>query len=315
MKEITALWDCTERFFMLMICGKATQPEAMKMSSQFMKIFFLRYVPTRFYRAFKRLALLPADVRAVLAGTRSPLIPPASKTFLYGVDPDFTVIGAEFRRHFTNLGALKPDHKVLDIGCGIGRIALSLTDYLSRGGEYRGFDIIRDGITWCRENITPRYPNFHFEAVDIYNRTYNPRGKIAAVDFKFPYHDNYFDFVYTTSVFTHMLPADIENYLAESARVMKPGGRCMHTFFIINDEASRLMAQDTAVFNFIYRREGYRTVSKTEPEKAVAYDEASVRALYEKCRLKIIEPIHYGNWCGRKEGLSGQDIVLAEKGK
>ena len=283
------------------------------MPSQFMKNFFVRYVPTRFYRAFKRLALRPADIRAVLRGTRNSFIPPASKTFVYGVDPDFKVIGAEFIKHFTDLGGLKPNHKVLDIGCGIGRIALSLTGYLSRGGEYRGFDIIRDGITWCRENITPRYPEFHFEVVDIYNRTYNPRGKRSAADFKFPYRDDYFDFVYTTSVFTHMLPADMENYLAESARVMKRGGRCMHTFFLINGEAARLMAQDTAVFNFIYRREGYLTVSKIEPEKAVAYDEPCIRALYKKHQLKIIEPIHYGNWCGRKECLSGQDIVVAEK--
>lgn len=283
------------------------------MPNQFMKSFFIRYVPTRFYRAFKSLALRASDFRDTLLGSRNALIPPASKTFVYGVDPDFKVIGAEFLKHFTDLGGLKPNHKVLDIGCGTGRIALSLTGYLSREGEYRGFDIIRAGITWCRENITPRYPEFHFEAVDIYNKTYNPRGKCSAADFKFPYHDDYFDFVYTTSVFTHMLPADMENYLAESARVMKRGGRCMHTFFLINDEALPLMAQSAAIFNFIYKREGYLTVSKIEPEKAVAYDEPCIRALYKKYQLKIIEPIHYGNWCGRKKSLSGQDVVVAEK--
>jgi ubiquinone/menaquinone biosynthesis C-methylase UbiE len=278
-----------------------------------MQNFFIRYVPTRFYRMLKSFVLRPADIRAVRLGTRNALIPPASKTFVYGVDPDFKVIGAEFLRHFTELGGLKPNHKVLDIGCGIGRIALSLTGYLSREGEYRGFDIIRDGIAWCRENITPRHPNFHFEAVDIYNRTYNPRGKQSAADFKFPYRDGYFDFVYTTSVFTHMLPADMENYLAESARVMKRGGRCIHTYFLANDDALARMAQGAAIFSFIYKREGYLTVSRIEPEKAVAYDESSIRALYEKCRLKIMEPIHYGNWCGRKDCRSGQDIVAAEK--
>ena len=110
-----------------------------------------------------------------------------------------------------------------------------------------------------------------------------------------------------------MLPADMENYLAESARVMKRGSRCMHTFFLINDETLGLMAQGAVAFNFIYKREGYLTVSKIEPEKAVAYDESCIRALYKKYQLKIIEPIHYGNWCGRKEFLSGQDIVVAEK--
>jgi hypothetical protein len=27
----------------------------------------------------------------------------------------------------------------------------------------------------------------------------------------------------------------------------------------------------------------------------------------------ISEPISYGSWCGRKNGLSGQDIVIASK--
>jgi ubiquinone/menaquinone biosynthesis C-methylase UbiE len=278
-----------------------------------MKNFFVRYVPTRFYRVFKRHVLRLADFRAGRSGGRNPLIPPASKTFVYGVDPDFKVIGGEFLRHFIELGGLKPEHKVLDIGCGIGRIALSLTGYLSPRGEYRGFDIIREGIVWCRENITPRCPNFHFAAADIFNRTYNPGGKYSAADFRFPYGDNYFDFVYTTSVFTHMLPADMDHYLAESARVMKPGGRCLHTFFLATAEALSLMAQDRAAFNFIYECKGYRTVSRLEPEKAVAYDEAVVRALYKKHGLTILEPIRFGNWCGRENCISGQDVVVAAK--
>jgi ubiquinone/menaquinone biosynthesis C-methylase UbiE len=280
---------------------------------QYVSAIIVRYIPTRYSFAIKRFVLRMAEMRAAKLGARNSIIPPASKTFIYGVDPDFKLIGAEFLKHLTELGGLKPDHKVLDIGCGIGRIALSLADYLSREGEYWGFDIIRAGIMWCRENITPRRPDFHFEAVDICNKTYNPNGKYSAADFKFPYRDDYFDFVYTASVFTHMLPADLENYLAESARVMKRGGRCLHTFFLINDEALSLMGQGKAVYGFVYKCRGYFTVSRVEPEKAVAYEEAYLRALYHKCGLKIIEPIHYGNWCGRKEYLSGQDIVVAEK--
>jgi ubiquinone/menaquinone biosynthesis C-methylase UbiE len=277
------------------------------------RIIAVRYIPTRYFFGVKRLFLCLVEAHTAKSGTPDAIIPPVSKTFVYGVDPNFKVIGAEFLRHFTQLGGLKPDDKVLDIGCGIGRIALSLTGYLSGKGEYRGFDIIRDGIAWCRENITPRCPNFHFEAVDIYNKTYNPGGKQSAADFKFPYPDGYFDFVYTTSVFTHMLPGDVEHYLAESARVMKSGGRCLHTFFIINAEAVSLMLQSLAHFNFCYKGKGYFTVSRIEAEKAVAYEEAYIRTLYEKCRLKIIEPVHYGNWCGRKDSLSGQDIVVAAR--
>ena len=38
---------------------------------------------------------------------------------------------------------LSPDHRVLDIGCGTGRMAIPLTSFLSKKGSYEGFDIVR----------------------------------------------------------------------------------------------------------------------------------------------------------------------------
>ena len=40
---------------------------------------------------------------------------------------------------------LKPEHRVLDIGCGVGRVALPLTRYLT-SGTYDGFDIVKRWI-------------------------------------------------------------------------------------------------------------------------------------------------------------------------
>src|SRR5688572_16099054 len=59
-------------------------------------------------------------------------------------------------------GGLKPGDDVLEIGCGIGRIAAPLTQYL-RDGTYQGFDIVPHGIEWCRRRITSRYPNFRYD--------------------------------------------------------------------------------------------------------------------------------------------------------
>jgi hypothetical protein len=55
------------------------------------------------------------------------------------------------------------------------------------------------------------------------------------------------------------------------------------------------------------------TIDEDAPERAVAYDEAHVRSLFEKYGLKITSPVNYGYWCGRKEFLSYQDIIVAEK--
>ena len=54
-------------------------------------------------------------------------------------------MGRRFLEQFVALGGLKPDHHVLDVGCGIGRMALPLTTFLSAGGEYREFDPVGKG--------------------------------------------------------------------------------------------------------------------------------------------------------------------------
>ena len=46
---------------------------------------------------------------------------------------DFEQIGREYLGHFKELGGLRPDSRVLDIGCGIGRMAIPLMDYLDNG--------------------------------------------------------------------------------------------------------------------------------------------------------------------------------------
>jgi hypothetical protein len=50
-----------------------------------------------------------------------------------------------------------------------------------------------------------------------------------------------------------------------------------------------------------------------KPEAAVAYDEAYVRERFRERGLAIAEPIRFGSWCGRKQFLSYQDVVLAAR--
>ena len=78
---------------------------------------------------------------------------------LFGGGP-FNEIGEEFFRHFIELGGLKPDERVLDLGCGIGGMAVPFTLYLSDLGSYEGFDVFPNRISWCQENITPSIRTF-----------------------------------------------------------------------------------------------------------------------------------------------------------
>jgi SAM-dependent methyltransferase len=192
-------------------------------------------------------------------------------------------------------------------------MAVPLVGYLSNNGGYWGFDIVRSGIEWCQKNVTSKYPNFQFLHSDIQNKYYNPSGKYQASTYKFPYETGFFDFIFLTSVFTHMFPADLENYLKEISRVLKTHGTCFITFFLLNNESEELIRKDASSQKFIYDLIGCFTTNKANPEAAIAYKESDIRGLFKKYQLSISEPVQYGSWCGRERYLSYQDIVLAIK--
>ncbi|MCT4572638.1 class I SAM-dependent methyltransferase, partial [Bacillus thuringiensis] len=57
------------------------------------------------------------------------LLPPPE--LVQYVGGDFKKVGKEFLKHFIQIGALKPNEKVLDVGCGVGRMAVPLLNYLN----------------------------------------------------------------------------------------------------------------------------------------------------------------------------------------
>lgn len=250
------------------------------------------------------------DLVDTLLGRRDPLVPRRSLDFVGG--GDFKGPGDEFMRYFVGFAHLAPDASVLDVGCGIGRMARPLTKHLSANGRYEGFDIDARGTDWCTKHISARFPNFKFQVADIYNKMYNPSGTTKPSQYRFPFPDNSFDFVFSTSVFTHMYPRDVETYLAEIARVLKPGGCTLNTFFLDNPESQALVAGGKSALAIQHQMDGFKTVEPLVPEHAIGLPDTFVQNLHASCGLHIraIEP---GKWCGREKFLSFQDIVVADK--
>jgi SAM-dependent methyltransferase len=281
--------------------------------------------PTRSVKALHHVLtrhLLPTAVNEIgaflvdagywLLGSRRTDVPPTRLHFV-GID-DFRAAGFEFLRYFIELGGLRPDEDVLDVGCGVGRMALPLTRYL-KTGRYQGFDIVPRGIEWCQANITPRHPHFQFTLADIYNERYNRHGRHRAVDYRFPYSDASFDFVFLTSVFTHLLPADAERYATEIGRVLRPGGRVLSTWFLLREDSRRLLGEGSATIRLRHRleRRGDVLIADTlVPEAAIGFDADTVRQMHERAGLSI-RSTSPGSWCGRSDYLSFQDIVVAVK--
>jgi ubiquinone/menaquinone biosynthesis C-methylase UbiE len=274
------------------------------------KLKYLLPVPIK--KALKYTLYLGQDIVSYIKGTHPEGYPPKRLNFVGS--NEFKKVGDEFVKYFKELGGLKQNDVVLDIGCGIGRIAIPLTKYLKEG-ELCGFDIDKRGIEWCQKNISTKFPNFHFHYADIFNKYYNKKGKIQAHEFKFPYKDNKFDFIFATSVFTHMLPAQIDQYLAEIARVIKPGGKCFLTWFSIDQEAQNNIKNHTSRCNFKYSYKGDFALysHKNVPEAEIGFKEEWIIKQMEKYSCNKDLKIHHGSWANRKENLSYQDIFLSTK--
>jgi hypothetical protein len=110
-----------------------------------------------------------------------------------------------------------------------------------------------------------------------------------------------------------MLPADMENYLAEVTRMLKPGGRCFITYFLLTGDSLKSMSQNGSSIDFKGALPGCRVKDVDEPEAAVAYEQDRILQLYDKNKLAISEPVHYGTWSGFSRGLSYQDIIVATR--
>ncbi len=258
----------------------------------------------------RRLFFAPFDIWEKLTGRNNPQVPPRGMIFTGG--GDFIKAGKRFLEFFIKYGKLESHHRVLDVGSGIGRMAIPLTAFLSKKGSYEGFDIIKTGVKWCRRNITTRYPAFRFQLVDLQNDLYRSEGNKAS-DFRFPYPDQDFDFVFLTSVFTHMLPEEVENYMKEINRVLKPGGRCFATFFIFSLDSDQENLKP--VFDFSVDKNYYRLMDAKVQSANVAYAVNYVTdSLGGKNGFKT-EKVVEGWWkgFGESELADFQDIVIFQK--
>jgi SAM-dependent methyltransferase len=258
------------------------------------------------------LALAPLDYVTRLLNSKADL-PPLYLRRYVGPLASFEASGAEFMGHLRKLAELRPDERVLDIGCGCGQMALHLTKYLDEKGSYVGVDIHGPSIRWCLRNISRRRSNFEFAHIDVRNLAFNPAAKHAAESYQFPYDEDSFDFILLKSVFTHMRPAEVDNYLSEVSRLLKNDGRCLATFFLLNAEQAKLAREGKNALPFQYGEGVWRYRHEHSPESAVAYDESYITELLDKHGLTLKAPIYYGHWSGLEDGLSFQDILLLER--
>lgn len=118
---------------------------------------------------------------------------------------------------------------LLDFGCGQGRLANGLKLTQKSVSSYLGIDTDINSVNWCKRWIESSDLRFSFVHLNAKNDRYNPAGG----DLKsLPLAENSVDLVFLNSVFSHMLQSDVEFYLTDFSRVLKPGGGLYFTAFI-----------------------------------------------------------------------------------
>jgi cyclopropane fatty-acyl-phospholipid synthase-like methyltransferase len=244
------------------------------------------------------------------------LVPPAEELPPYAEAWEYLEIGNTFLESAIAHG-LQPHHNVLDVGCGVGRFAVAVAGYLDSEGSYVGIDNSRKAVRLCREHIGSKIESFNFRYIRAFNEHYAANVRHDAADVRFPLHSRRFDFVFSNSLFTHLLPADAANYIRQIRRVLVPGGITLNTMFLLNDESRALLERADALPGKTYEFEdGSRIKKPDSPSAWIAHDEQHIVAAHEEAKLQI-ETIRYGSWTGNREksgpGFGSKDHVVATR--
>ena len=240
---------------------------------------------------------------------------PVDLMMLTGGGPDtFDGISAAHIENLRKWIEIHPSYSIVEIGCGIGRDAIPLTRILSNG-RYVGIDIIKRSIDWCNRNISARHNNFTFYHFDVEDKLHNSGGTTRTTEIIIPVPDGSVDRIIVFSVFTHMWQSDIEHYLKEFKRVLKPDGLVYATTFIYDEEILK-SARLTNLTPFDLRFEhevtqGCRINDADHPLGAVAYTREIWDQIVSRTGMRFAKPPLRGAWSGfYADPADGQDVAI-----
>ena len=226
----------------------------------------------------------PASTGAVDPSSELPLPPARLRAggANFRADADFIATAVkEARRLVADAGSPRP-LRVLDLGCGAGRLAYGLIEIEASIARYDGVDVMAPQIDWCVQQVTPRHPEYRFSTIDVYNERYNPGGARAASDTALPLEPGSYDVAYAYSVFSHLVSSDVRAYLVEFARLLLPGGIAIVTGFI-----------EDGVPDEMVNPPGYLDEAWGGPLHCVRYDRTFLEGMAREAGL-VVERFEHG---------------------
>ena len=177
----------------------------------------------------------------------------------------------------------RPGSRVIDVGCGLGRLATGMIEELGEDVDYLGIEPNRPFYEWCRDNIEASHPAYRFVHVDVVSELYNPQGTVDGDALRLPVETDSVDIVYVWGVFTNIIPEHVETYVAEFRRVVRDGGRIFLTAYV-EDDCPQVS----------FNPEGYVPFDYVVPLNVVRFNRAWVFSLFEKDDLEVVDFRYHG---------------------
>lgn len=143
---------------------------------------------------------------------------------------------------------LQPHHTLVDLGCGIGRLAREVIPWMAPEGSYIGIDI---SATMLRRAEQRLHGVDHRCSVKWKKQA----GRGFALD------DRSVDMICAFSVFTHIEHEDTYEFLRDGRRVIRPAGRFVFSCLPMNMADSRQIFYGSAQSEFSERWSTVRNVT------------------------------------------------------
>jgi SAM-dependent methyltransferase len=204
-----------------------------------------------------------------------------------------------------------PDPQVLDLGCGTGKMVSAVWPFLGKNGHYTGFDIDEKSITFARS----WYPKERcsFIHARLYNARYNPAGEALAT-YEWPVAAASIDLAVAFSLFTHLNMPDSKRYFEELARVLKPNGLALLTFFLVDDryEPAKHVGTRWYFDRTIEGQPDWYWASWFEiPERQIGVSPAGINYLMADT-FELVK-VHRGWWTGQPGAFLQDTLVFRRK--
>ncbi len=234
-----------------------------------------------------------------------------------GSDPE--TVGNASANVMRRLLPLNGNSKVLDFGCGIGRVLAALKKDGPDPKNIVGMDIMPPVIDFCNQHLKPNLTNTTFELVNDKNDHYDHFIETNAGKTREALSSQYQDYFTdgcAFSVFTHVTKQDFAGLLKFISSMMVPGGRFLMTCFELNEFSRYMIEHQQTIFPLANKAwwEGGQILvgDANDPLAFIAFDRSLVEKLVWDAGLAISK-VEYGCWMGGGIGSSLQDVMICTK--